>query len=74
MTDTMVNSDVKKIYPNFLWGRADYVVDHSLRDLKKCCRLNVVYIPKLFYKLVGYFGSSWFMAPLRVIFSKGNVR
>lgn len=74
MTDTMINSDVKKIYPKFLWGRADYVVEHSLRDLKKTCRLNVVYIPKLFYKLVGYFGSNWLIAPLRVIFSKGNVR
>ena len=73
-SETMINSHIKETYPNFLWGSAEYIVDHSLRALRRPYRMGVVFIPKFFYKLVGYFGSSWLFAPLRTLFSGGCVR
>lgn len=72
--DTMRFSKIKETVPNFLWQRADYVVDYSLRSLHRKLRPNVVCIPTVIYKLVGYFGSSWLFAPLRLLFSWGTVR
>ncbi len=73
-TETMADSTITQTYPEFLWGSAEYVVDHSLRALRRTCRISVVFIPNVFYKLVGYFGSSWLFAPLRLWFSGGSVR
>ncbi len=73
-SETMVNSHIKEAYPEFFWGKAEDVVDHSLVALRTPFRNSVVYIPKVFYKLVGYFGSSWLFAPLRVLFSGGALR
>lgn len=72
--ETMRFSKLKQTVPNFLWQRAECVVDTSLRSLHRCWRPNVVCIPTMTYKLVGYFGSSWLFAPLRLIFSAGTVR
>ena len=72
--ETMRFSNIKQTVPNFLWQRADRVVDVSLRSLRRRWRPNVVCIPTLVYKLAGYFGSSWLFAPLRLLFSRGTVR
>ncbi|MBQ1865162.1 MAG: hypothetical protein II150_11350, partial [Thermoguttaceae bacterium] len=72
--ETMRFSNIKQTVPNFLWQRADRVVDVSLRSLHRRWRPNVVCIPTLVYKLAGYFGSSWLFAPLRLLFSRGTVR
>lgn len=72
--ETMRFSSLKETVPNFLWQRAERVVDASLRSLRRPLRLNVVCIPTFTYKLVGYFGSSWLFAPLRILFSLGTVR
>lgn len=74
ISETMKHSNIKKIYPEIIWQRADRVVDASLRSLRRRWRPNVVCIPTVFYKLVGYFGSSWFFAPLRILLSGGKVR
>ncbi|MGI6401288.1 MAG: SDR family NAD(P)-dependent oxidoreductase [Thermoguttaceae bacterium] len=73
-SETMIDSQIKKKYPEFLWDNAEYIVDRSLRVLHRPCRVGVVFIPRIFYKLVGYFGSSWLFAPLRLFFSCGSVR
>ena len=39
----------RKLIPKFLWLRADYVVEQSLRDLE---RGRVISIPSMRYKLV----------------------
>ena len=73
-SETMKNSRVKETYPSFLWSDAEYVVDSSLAALKRPIRMSVVYIPKVFYKFVGYLGSSWLLSPIRVLISRGAVR
>lgn len=72
--ETMRYSNLKTTVPNFLWQRAERVVDTSLRSLHRCWRPNVVCIPTIIYKVVGYFGSSWLFAPLRLLFSGGTAR
>ena len=72
--ETMRFSDLKTTVPNFLWQRADRVVDASLRSLRRKWRPNVVCVPTIIYKLAGYFGSSWLFAPARLLFSGGSVR
>ena len=72
-SETMIHSNIKETYPEFLWGSAEYIVDHSLRALRRPFRTSVVFIPKVLYKIVGYFGSSWLFAPLRVFFSGGRL-
>ncbi|MBP5622234.1 MAG: SDR family NAD(P)-dependent oxidoreductase, partial [Thermoguttaceae bacterium] len=57
--ETMRYSNLKNTVPNFLWQRADRVVDASLRSLRRPFRPNVVCIPTIVYKIAGYFGSSW---------------
>ena len=73
-SETMRNTRIKETFPEILWGNAEEVVDCSLKALKRSFRISVVYIPKIFYKLVGYFGSSWLFAPLRVLLSGGALR
>lgn len=73
-SETMIHSDIKSRYPSFIWGSAETVVDRSLRQLRRSCRMCVVCIPTVLYKLVGYFGSSWLLSPLRILLSGGNVR
>ena len=74
ISETMKRSNVKQIYPEIIWQSADRVVDASLRSLRRRFRPNVVCIPTVFYKLVGYFGSSWLFSPLRLALSGGRVR
>ena len=73
-SETMANTHIKETFPEILWGNAEEIVDSSLKALKRSFRLSVVYIPKIFYKLVGYLGSSWFFAPLRLLLSGGALR
>ncbi len=72
--ETMRFSKLKQTVPFFLWQRADRVVDASLRAIKRRWLPTVVCIPTVIYKLVGYFGSSWLFAPLRLLFSLGAAR
>ena len=72
--ETMRFSKLKQTVPFFLWQRADRVVDASLRAIKRRWLPTVVCIPTVIYKLVGYFGSSWLFAPLRLFFSWGAAR
>ena len=72
--ETMRFSHLKQTVPFFLWQRAERVVDTSLRSLHRHWLPSVVCIPTVIYKLVGYFGSSWLFAPLRVLFSGGTAR
>ncbi|MBR4752994.1 MAG: SDR family NAD(P)-dependent oxidoreductase [Thermoguttaceae bacterium] len=72
--ETMRYSNLKETVPNFLWQRADRVVDASLRSLRRPFRPNVVCIPTIVYKIAGYFGSSWLFAPLRILLSRGTIR
>ena len=73
-SETMANSHIKEAYPEIFWGNAEDIVDRSLAVLRRPFRISVVYIPKVFYKLAGYFGSSWLFAPLRVLLSGGAIR
>ena len=73
-SETMRNSNIKQIYPEIIWQRADKVVDASLRSLRRRFRPNVVCIPTVFYKLAWFFGASSIFAPLRILFSRGAVR
>lgn len=73
-TETMRFSDLKRTVPNFLWQHPEQVVETSLKSIRRKFRPNVVCIPTVIYKVVGYIGASWIFAPLRLLLSGGNVR
>lgn len=73
--ETMKDSPIKAVVPNFLWLNADYVVDCSLRAIERPSFFyRVICIPGLLYKTITFFGSEWIFSPLRILFSRGRVR
>ena len=73
-TEAMADSPVKKMYPDFFWLRADWVVRKSLAQVRQNWCRRVAYIPSLLYKIVVFFSGSRILAPLRVLFGGGKVR
>ena len=73
-TESMKNSTIKTKIPGWLWISSERVVSVSLAAINRRFFRGVVSIPSFRYKLLAWVGSEWWLAPLRILFSRGTVR
>jgi len=73
-SETMAGCGYHRKFPGFLWIGAEKVVSTSLSAINRRFFPGVVCIPTFRYKLIAWAGSSWFIAPFRILFSRGRVR
>ena len=73
-TNPMRDAPIKKRIPGFLWIDAEKVVTASLKSIDCRWLRRVVCMPTLRYKILIWAGYEWWLAPLRILFSRGRIR
>ena len=73
-SETMKNSQIKQKVPDWLWIPAERVVSISLAAINRSFWRGVVCLPSMRYKFITWAGYEWWLAPLRILFTRGRVR
>ncbi|MDO4573595.1 MAG: SDR family NAD(P)-dependent oxidoreductase [Planctomycetia bacterium] len=73
-SETMKSSAMADQIPRWLWLDADWLVKKSLKQVRKRGFRRVVCVPSFRYKVLVGTLFSWFLSPLRVLFSGGTMR
>ncbi|MDO4569760.1 MAG: SDR family NAD(P)-dependent oxidoreductase [Planctomycetia bacterium] len=73
-SETMRSSGLKEKIPGWMWLDADWVVKKSLAALRSNFCRRVAYVPSCRYRWMVWFASSRFLAPLRILFTRGKSR